>query len=164
MHGSTQRRRRTPGEDAAARRPADRHPVRANGSSEDDLRASDAERSASADVLRSHAVAGRLDVDELDERVALALSARMRAELRALTADLPPLAAPGPGPESADAAHEGTPTWGPYLAVMALLVAIWMLTGAGHPWPLYPALGWGIPLLLATRAAGDDARRLEPTT
>jgi hypothetical protein len=36
-----------------------------------------------------------------------------------------------------------------YLWIMALLVAIWAFTGAGHPWPLYPALGWGIPLLMA---------------
>jgi hypothetical protein len=31
-----------------------------------------------------------------------------------------------------------------YLAVMALLWLIWLATGAGHPWPVWPMLGWGI--------------------
>lgn len=35
-----------------------------------------------------------------------------------------------------------------YGAVNLLLVAIWLLTGGPdvHPWPVYPALGWGIGL------------------
>jgi hypothetical protein len=31
-----------------------------------------------------------------------------------------------------------------YLAVNALLVAIWALTSAGYFWPVWPMLGWGI--------------------
>ena len=31
-----------------------------------------------------------------------------------------------------------------YLAVSALLVAIWALTGAGYFWPIWPMLGWGV--------------------
>ena len=31
-----------------------------------------------------------------------------------------------------------------YLAVNALLVLIWALTSAGHFWPVWPILGWGI--------------------
>jgi hypothetical protein len=30
---------------------------------------------------------------------------------------------------------------------MVVLVAIWALTGAGYPWPVWPALGWGIGLV-----------------
>ncbi|MBA3437053.1 MAG: XRE family transcriptional regulator, partial [Thermoleophilaceae bacterium] len=30
---------------------------------------------------------------------------------------------------------------------MALLVAIWALTGEGYFWPVWPALGWGIGLM-----------------
>lgn len=43
-------------------------------------------------ALRAHALAGRLQTDELEERIAGALGARTRGELAALTADLPPSA------------------------------------------------------------------------
>ncbi len=58
-------------------------------------RASDADRNATTDRLRVAAEEGRLDVDELDQRVASALTARTQADLDGLTADLP-LAAPPP--------------------------------------------------------------------
>lgn len=31
-----------------------------------------------------------------------------------------------------------------YVAVNALLVLLWSLTGAGYFWPMWPILGWGI--------------------
>ena len=33
-----------------------------------------------------------------------------------------------------------------YLSVNTLLVAIWVATGAGFFWPLFPLFGWGIGL------------------
>lgn len=33
-----------------------------------------------------------------------------------------------------------------WFAVNAMLFVIWLLAGAGHPWFLYPAMGWGIGL------------------
>jgi hypothetical protein len=54
-----------------------------------DLRASDAERERTVARLRDHALAGRLTVDELDERCASAYSARTVGELAGLLADLP---------------------------------------------------------------------------
>ena len=33
-----------------------------------------------------------------------------------------------------------------YLSVNVLLVAIWVATGAGFFWPLFPIFGWGIGL------------------
>jgi hypothetical protein len=57
-----------------------------------DLRASDADREAAVDALRRHAAAGRLDVEELDERTEKAYSAKMLSELAALQVDLPRLA------------------------------------------------------------------------
>lgn len=33
-----------------------------------------------------------------------------------------------------------------YLTTNLALVVIWALTGADHPWFLYPILGWGIGL------------------
>jgi Domain of unknown function (DUF1707) len=54
-----------------------------------DLRASDAERERTVEQLRVQAAAGRLTVEELDERCERALAARTRGELATLTADLP---------------------------------------------------------------------------
>ena len=34
-----------------------------------------------------------------------------------------------------------------YLAVNALMVAIWAVTGAGYPWFFFPLAGWGIGIL-----------------
>jgi hypothetical protein len=53
------------------------------------IRASDADRERLADELREHAVAGRLETDELEERLSAAYSARTTAELAALRHDLP---------------------------------------------------------------------------
>lgn len=53
------------------------------------LRASHADRDRVVDVLRTAAGDGRLTVDELDERVEAALTARTLKELDILTADLP---------------------------------------------------------------------------
>ena len=39
-----------------------------------------------------------------------------------------------------------------YLAVNALLVLIWAMSGAGYFWPVWPMFGWGIGV--AAHAAG----------
>jgi hypothetical protein len=40
-----------------------------------------------------------------------------------------------------------------YVATNVSLVAIWALAGGGHPWFLYPILGWGIGLAAHGAAA-----------
>ena len=55
-----------------------------------ELRASDAEREQAAEVLRVAAAEGRLDVEELEERLGSAYSVRTRNELERLTADVSP--------------------------------------------------------------------------
>ncbi|MEU8846475.1 DUF1707 domain-containing protein [Streptomyces sp. NPDC048564] len=57
------------------------------------LRASDADRDRAVDVLNAAAGGGRPAIEELDERVTAALSARTVGELAELTVDLP--ATPG---------------------------------------------------------------------
>jgi hypothetical protein len=52
------------------------------------LRASDADREHVAEILRQASTDGRIDVDELDERLHAAYSTRTKAELEPLTADL----------------------------------------------------------------------------
>jgi hypothetical protein len=59
------------------------------------LRASDAERERTVELLRAHAGDGRLTLEELAQRIETAYAARTREELERVTADLPaPTAAP----------------------------------------------------------------------
>lgn len=120
------------------------------------VRASDAEREAATAELRTHAAAGRLDVDELDARLETVLAARTRAEVAAALGDLP--AAGETRATRAPSARRSGGGLHAFVGVMLLLLAIWALTGAGHFWPLYPALGWGLPLLLGHGA--HSRRRL----
>jgi hypothetical protein len=94
-----------------------------------DVLASDPERERVADALRGHAASGRLDPDELDERLGLAYAARLRADLLPLLADLP---APAGAP------RRPMPNLVPLLVLAATLIAIWALTGAGYFWPVWP--------------------------
>jgi Domain of unknown function (DUF1707) len=53
------------------------------------IRASDADREAVAEALRRHCAEGRLTVEELEERVGVAYTARTERELARLLRDLP---------------------------------------------------------------------------
>jgi Domain of unknown function (DUF1707)/2TM domain len=119
--------------------------------SKTDLRVSDAERDRTATLLREHAGEGRLDLAELDERLERAYAARTRGDLAELTRDLPRVPA-------RQRPREKRGEVGAYLAVMALLVAIWALTGMGYFWPVWPALGWGFALLMSSAACGRQRR------
>ncbi len=59
-----------------------------------ELRASDADREATVERLRAAAMEGRLDADELEDRLAEAYAARRCSELTRLTADITPPPAP----------------------------------------------------------------------
>ena len=61
------------------------------------VRASDAEREHTVALLRHGFTDGRLTQAELEERAAAAYTARTKAELSALTADLPTQEQPRPG-------------------------------------------------------------------
>ena len=86
--------------------PAYAGPVRAPAQ-----RASDADRDIAADILCAAVGDGRLTLDELDDRLGAALSARTMTELAALIADLPgrPPASAAAVPGKA-AARPGAPT------------------------------------------------------
>jgi hypothetical protein len=53
------------------------------------LRVGDSDRDAVARTLRDHCAAGRLSIEEFDERVEAAYRATTRADLSAVTSDLP---------------------------------------------------------------------------
>lgn len=64
------------------------------------LRISDADRHKVADVLRDAAAEGRIDLEELDERLEATYAAKVYADLVPITLDLPgasPSALPAPG-------------------------------------------------------------------
>ena len=107
-----------------------------------ELRASTEERDRAVDRLRRHAGEGRLDVDELEERLDAALGAQTRGELEALFSDLPrrPSASPRPRPSRSAAVVS-------YLPIMALMVVIWAATGMGYFWPVWPIMGMTIGLM-----------------
>lgn len=43
-----------------------------------------------------------------------------------------------------------------YLAVMGLLTAIWLVAGGGYFWPVWPAMGWGLAVVLHLAALRWD--------
>jgi hypothetical protein len=62
------------------------------------LRASDADREAAAERLRVASVEGRLESEELEQRLAAVYAARWVTELERLTTDITPPPAPPPPP------------------------------------------------------------------
>ncbi len=111
---------------------------------DDGMRASDAERESTANQLREHGAAGRLAVEELEQRVGAAYAARTHGELRALLGDLPD--APPARPVAPRRRDGGE--WAPFLQVSAVLVAIWALSGAGYFWPAWVMIWWGFALVM----------------
>ncbi len=87
------------------------------------LRAADTDRNAVATALGQHMAAGRLTVEEYDERLTRAYAARTYGELDELTTDLPPLPVPQPTPPAAAQPAPGAgrapatcpaPPWAPH--------------------------------------------------
>ena len=90
------------------------------------VRASDADRDRTTEMLREQAGLGRLDPEELEERLEAALKAKTLADLDALTADLPPAEARRERP------RQRTPfVLSPVFLVVVALVTISVI--AGHP-------------------------------
>jgi hypothetical protein len=113
------------------------------------MRASDQDRESAAELLREAYVVGRLSREELDERAAAAYSATTCAELRDLTADLPPpaartglpsdIVASRPGPRSTERRLIGQMIW-----TFVLPLA------AGLAWPFSPAAVWLAMIVIST--------------
>jgi hypothetical protein len=121
--------------------------VRPGGSSprQPELRASDADREQLADELRAHAVAGRIDTDELEERVQTAYSARTLGELDALRRDLPATPeqlALAVRERRSQLVRRTIQETGGSLGLFAVCTAIWIGSGAtGFFWPLFVVIG-----------------------
>jgi hypothetical protein len=73
------------------------------------MRISDADRSEVIDILQRATAEGRLDLDELDDRVASALAARTWSDVDPLIDDLPVVAEPEPVEADDDPPAASTP-------------------------------------------------------
>ncbi len=122
---------------------AARDPVDDALSRDPGLRASDAERESTVDLLREQSSAGRLDLEELEQRVGAAYAARTRGDLVALVSDLP---ATPRAPRPARTQHGDD--WRTFLLVSVVLVAIWALSGAGYLWPAWVMVWWAFALVM----------------
>ena len=124
-------------------------------------RASDAEREAAADRLRVAAGDGRLDHDELEERLEAAYGARTVAELEALTDDLPEAPAEKEQRDSAWRDEAVRARLASFITVNTICIVIWALTDpGGYFWPVWVLLGTGIALFsrLVHTALGVEER------
>jgi hypothetical protein len=111
------------------------------------VRASDAERDAIAEELRAHSIVGRLDTDELEERLQAAYGARTTDELQALRRDLPALPA---SPQQmalerrqlrGQLVRRSIQETGSSLGAFAICTVIWISSGASSFfWPVFVLL------------------------
>lgn len=110
-----------------------------HGPRDRNLRAADDDRDAVAETLREHHLAGRIDTDELQERIERCYAAKTYAELDALLADLP----------AEDRSARARPTrWGaPRFALLPLLPLLIVALALSHGrvlWLALPLAFWGI--------------------
>ena len=133
-----------------------------------DQRVSDREREAVAERLRDAAAEGRLDAEELDERLTVAYRARTVSDLAPLTADLPPAPAPPPArrpiPQSPDVRRR----LATFLTVNIICLVVWLATDpGGYFWPMWVILGTGIGLvstwIRTALGVDDDEDRSQPS-
>ncbi|WP_190820135.1 DUF1707 SHOCT-like domain-containing protein [Saccharopolyspora pogona] len=114
------------------------------------MRASDADREAIAQRLRTALDEGRLSIVEFDERLQRAYTSTTLGELQPLVADLPE---PVPAKPSAEVVKQErhkkkmVKEWRDWASVTFILVAIWAVTSvaSGEPhffWPMIPMGIW----------------------
>jgi hypothetical protein len=127
----------------------------------DNIRISDSEREQVVDELGRHLTAGRLTIDEFDQRVAQVYRSVTQAQVNQVLRDLP--AAPTPAPReirSAQPARRRVPShqrieWLAWLAAGSLNIVIWgiisLATGVMiYFWPVWVIGPWGLVLLSRT--------------
>jgi Domain of unknown function (DUF1707) len=148
------------------------------------LRAADSDRAAVAAALGQHMSAGRLTLDEYDERLTRVYAAKTYGELDQLTADLPrtgrertPVRAQSPASTPSHAPAQCTPagaamcapggvqsSWRAWASTAFIVLAIWAVTSIGSSeflyfWPIWVIGPWGAVLLARTISGGGDRRR-----
>jgi len=131
------------------------------------MRASDAEREATANVLRRHYTEGRLNAQEYDERIERCYAAKTLADLDELFVDLPRSMVREREPDRAH--HDFRPPWrfAVVVPLVIALVVISALTGAHLfwlAWPLFFFVLGPFGLFGRWRRTGQDRWRGDGTT
>jgi len=103
------------------------------GPQDRNLRAADADREAVAETLRAEHLAGRLDTDELQERIEGCYAAKSYADLDALLADLPGHEATAGGRTGARRAPRFA-----FMPLLPLLIVALALSHGRAVWLLVP--------------------------
>jgi hypothetical protein len=122
------------------------------------LRASDADRDAVAERLRQAAVEGRLDADELEERLHAALRSRTYGELDRLLADLPPKSLAAPPRTAVPAVRTAAAVAVRVLALLAILTIVAVGAVLTAAWWLMWVVFW---IALRAHGGGGCARRAQ---
>jgi hypothetical protein len=129
------------------------------------VRASDAERERTVVSLRRAFAAGRIRMEELEDRIERAYDATWRSELRALTRDLP-LELPidrrkvVSGVDRFQRALFRMHAW-TYVTFNTLCVSVWAWGGGGEDfWPAWTMAGGGLLLAGHCRSSRAVTRRL----
>jgi Domain of unknown function (DUF1707) len=130
------------------------------------LRASDAERERVIERLREHAGEGRLDIEELEQRIEGAYAAKTRGDLAALLDDLPQSP---PRRRSGARRVVALGSTAAALLPLAIAIAIFSLAPHGLSWLGWPVLGWwlfaGLPATgFGFADCGQPKRRRERTS
>jgi hypothetical protein len=137
---------------------------------ESHLRAADSDRTAVATVLGEHMAAGRLTVEEYEDRLSHAYAAKTYGDLDELTVDLP-ATVPAPRPEprpaattpGAGVAHGGwnadAHSWRAWLSTSMIVLTVWAVTSLAswefaYFWPVWVIGPWGAVLLARTLTGG----------
>jgi len=128
----------------------------------------DAQRQQAADLVVEAAGAGALELPEADTQLAAAYRAETEHDLAAVRAQLPAGWLERRGAQQRAAAAQQLARqalrWhlAAYVVGMTVMVGIWLAVGlaagAWYPWPIWPALGWGIGVHSHARAAAGGSR------
>jgi len=129
-------------------------------------RVGDRDRQKTATRLGQALAQGYLDLTEYEQRVQQAFQTHTAGELKELVADLPldriRRADPRRRAARAAAARKGVRIhFAAFLAMAAVVLAVWAATGVAYFWPVWPILGAAIGLVshaLAVRPVAKTMR------
>ena len=120
-----------------------------------EFRIGDDDRDRVIERINSAFVEGRLDLDELEERLVLVYQAKFATDLNRLLADLPSAPTATTHRVVPDVSAQASPagntvgTYGPFFIAPVISTIVYATTGfGGHFWPIWVWLGCMIPVVL----------------
>ena len=122
------------------------------------IRVSHSERDQAVEALRGHAADGRLELEELEQRLEAVLAARTRAELAEPLRDLPSAAPHRPR------RRERAPRPASLLLAVAVVAGLVLALTGTVGWVMWTALGWALFSYKSGRHACFTPRRRRHST